>query len=222
MDRSETRGLGGQWLEWAVFALDAQLRQRQGVFEYSDDVHCLFRTQRTVADRNLTLTDGTPLRAGDPLLLLHIWNEHVPFIAPNGPTLSWARQLSFAIDVSLRMLADFLEKYPEFDDIKVICADMSLVSAERSQQIIRIASHYGFERSPCADIAGPSLHRLGEHIFMLLLVLASNPFAGRASVFQREHTIVYLSRRLLESRYVHQQNAFMNAAPHQPIQSSAH
>jgi hypothetical protein len=222
MDRSETRGLGGQWLEWAVFALDAQLRQRQGVFEYSDDAHCLFRTQRTVADKNLTLTDGTPLRAGDPLLLLHIWNEHVPLIAPDGPTLSWARHLSFAIDVSLRMLADFLEKYPEFDDIKVICADMSLVSAERSQQIIRIASHYGFERSPCADIAGPSLHRLGEHIFMLLLVLASNPFAGRASVFQREHTIVYLSRRLLESRYIHEQGVLMNAAPHQPIQSSAH
>jgi len=198
---TERRGVAGQWFGAAVFALDSRLCRAQGILEYSTEPGCLFRIQQTEADQSVTFPDGTRLNVGDPILDLHIWNEHMPPIRRQGPTLSWGRQFSQAIDRSLRALADHLRHNPDLDRIKAVRADMRLRPAERGDQLARIIGHYGFHWVPTGRRPSWRLRRVGEKILMFLLVAASNPYAARATVFRRDSTVAYLSRRALERRY---------------------
>lgn len=198
---TERRGVAGRWFGAAVFALDSRLRRAQGIFEYSTEPGCLFRVRRTVADQPVAFPEGTHLEVGDSILDLHIWNEHMPPIGRQGPTVAWARQFRQAIDRSLRALADHLRHNPDLDDINAIRADMRLRSTERHEQLAKIVGHYGFHWVPADGRPSRRLRRLGERILMFLLVVASNPYAARATVFRREPTVAYLSRRVLERRY---------------------
>jgi hypothetical protein len=188
------------WFEHAVFGLDRWLRQRQGVLEYTDNPRCLFRIQRACAEAPLVLGDQTRIASGDAVLNLHLWNEQFPTMGADGATMRWARAVADAIDLSLRELAQHLHRTRELDDVVAVRADMRLGTAERSSQLARISSRYGFEAASIAEEHG-GIHRLGENIFLVLLVLATNPVALRAPVLWRDHTLVYLSRSSLERRY---------------------
>jgi hypothetical protein len=190
----------GALLEQAVYGLDRWLRRRQGVYEYTGDPACLFRIDRGEAEQTLTLADGTRIRQGDPILNLHLWNERMLPMPPQGPTVGWARQTHRAVDKSLREMARWLARQPDHADIAALRADMRLRTVAQSQQLVRIAARYGFESSAFRAEAG-SLRQLGENILMYLLVLAANPAATRSDVLWRDHALVYLSRAALERRY---------------------
>jgi YkoP domain len=193
------------WLENAVFGLDRWLRRRQGVFEYSDDPACLFRIQRAQAEEHVTLSDGARIALGDPVLNLHMWNEHMPLMGHDGATVAWARTASRSIRSSLGQLATYLHEHPEFDDIAALRADMRLGTAEQSAQLARLSAHYGFEApaglAPAGYWRSGGLHRFGENILIFMLVLATNPVAVGTPVLRRDHKLVYLSRVALKRRY---------------------
>jgi hypothetical protein len=194
-------GATSQWLEYAVFGLDRWLRRRQGVYEYTAADACLFRVQRISAQENLTLCDGTRIDRGNRILALHLWNEHMPAMAPSGPTFAWARQISRALDRSLRDLARYLAAEPALDDVAAIRADLWLGNADHNTKLARIMAHYGFE-APGTEIDSPGpIYRFGENILIFLLVMAANPAAIRVPALSRQHKRVYLSRRALERRY---------------------
>lgn len=186
----------------AVFLLDSWLRRRQRVFEFAADPICLFRLQLTTAEHGLRLGDGTVVAPGEPMLALHIWNEHVPPMGADGPDLAWGRLLGIRVDHSLRLLARHTREHPaEYRHVAAIRADMSLGSEARNRRLGRLAARFGFE-SVRGSLSEPGpVRRLGENMLMLLLVLASNPAAARPAVLRRRHTVAYLSRRLLEQRY---------------------
>lgn len=189
------------WFEHAVFGLDRWLRQRQGVLEYTDNPDCVFRIQRARAEAPLVLSDGTRIAPGDAVLNLHLWNEQFPAMGPDGATMRWARAVAGAIDLSLRELALHLRWMRDLDDVVALRADMRLGTTDRSGQLARISSRYGFEAACAAVDEHGAIQRLGENIFLVLLVLATNPAALRAPVLWRDHTLVYLSRSSLEQRY---------------------
>jgi hypothetical protein len=197
--------LPGDWLENAVFGLDRWLRRRQGVFEYTDDPTCIFRIQCVQAEEPLTLSGGARIEPGTPILNLHLWNEHIPLMGSEGATVGWARHLSRAVQSSLQQLAAYLDGNPSLCDIAALRADMRLGTAERSAQLIRLMSHYGFE--PAAEVIrlgywrSSGLHRFGENILIFLLILATNPVAVGTPVLRRDHKLVYLSRAALKRRY---------------------
>jgi hypothetical protein len=188
------------WLEQAVFALDRWLRQRQGVYEYTNHPSCLFRVQRAQAEFARTLSDGTNIAAGDNILKLHLWNEHMASIGENGVSVAWAQQINRAVQISLTELARHVVEN-DLDSVVAVRADIRLGTAEQSAQLIRIASRYGFEAASPDTIQDGTLHRFGENIYLFLLVLATNPITVGAPVLRRDHTLVYLSRRTLEQYY---------------------
>jgi hypothetical protein len=204
---TQLTGTTSQWLEHAVFGLDRWLRRRQGVYEYTADAACLFRIQRVSAQGYLTLCDGTRIARGDHILALHLWNEHMPAMAPNGPTFAWGRQINRALDLSLRDLALYLAAEPLLDDVVAIRADLWLGTAGHNAKLARIMAHYGFEApGPEIDSSGP-IHRFGENILIFLLVMAANPAAIRVPALSRHHKLVYLSRAALERRYAASENS---------------
>ena len=196
------RSMKGQWLSQLVFALDRGLRRRQGIFEYVPARECVFRIQRIEANRHLRLKDGTDVSPGDPVLALHIWNENIPAIGDEGPTVAWGRRLGRAMDSSLEQLACFLRHCPDFKGVSAFRMDMATGTAERNRLTVRILGRYGFEPAPvCEGKPAGYFRRLGENIWVLLLILAANRNAARASIFRRERAVVYLSRAALDRRY---------------------
>ena len=191
------------WLEAMVSALDDRLRLRQGVIEYTNSPDCLFRIQLVTSNKNYVLSDGTFVHSGDRVANLHVWNEQFPCFAGKGPTLAWARRVNQAFESSLRQLADFLDGRRKHDDVVAICANMSLEPAERSAQLARFVSRFGFERIAAASSRSfrQQMHWFGENILISMIVLARNAAALRADTLRRDRTLVFLSRRELRRRY---------------------
>lgn len=194
-------GVHARWLEQGVFGLDRWLRRHQGIYEYCSDDHCLFRIQRAKATTHLTLSDATTIAEGDPILALHLWNEHMPAMPHSGPTIAWAHQIDRAFDLSLRDLARYLATDSQVHDVVAIRADLRLGAANFNAKLARITAHYGFEALRTERDSAGALHRLGESILIFLLLLAANPAAIRLPTLSREHKLAYLSRAMLERRY---------------------
>ena len=189
------------WLEHAIFALDAWLRRRQGIYEYTTDPQCLFRIARCRADQAVRLADGTLVRAGDPLIELHLWNENMPAMGLEGPTVGWAHRVSRSIQASLRELAEYLARERSLDGVAVVCGDMQLGSPRQTEQLAHIVARYGFETQAGGCGGHGILHRFGKSLLVLLLVAATNPVALRSAVLRPYHKRVFLSRATLERRY---------------------
>lgn len=190
------------WPEQAIWALDQWLRERQGIYEYTDHAECLFRIQRERAPHSFDFSDGTRVRAGDPIIGLHLWNEHIPVMGRSGPTLLWARRTLRALDTSLRELARFLHRRAEYADAQALYGNMCLGTAAQCEQLGRIVQPYGFEvlSGRNSGLSG-SLHGLGQNILTAMLVLATNPATLRTALLRRYRERLILSRATLESRY---------------------
>lgn len=192
---------GSSWLQSAVFALDRRIRRRLGVYEYTVHPQCLFRLQVVRIADPLLLADGTSVRPGGRVLVLHLWNEQMPVIGRTGPTLAWARKADRAMDISLRELAGYLAAQPHLGDIAVICGNMPVIGGAQAEQLARILARYGFEAAvDDADRRG-LLHRLGDGVFVLMLVLAVNPRAVRSALLRCCNMRFFVSRAVLERRY---------------------
>ncbi|MDE2262041.1 MAG: hypothetical protein KGL45_05925 [Gammaproteobacteria bacterium] len=199
---SEKRGLRAFHPEQWVFSLDRWLRRWHGIYEFTAHRDCLFRAERCLAEESLLLSDGAGVRRGDPLLRIHLWNEHMPVMGGDGPTIAWARRASRALETSLRELARHVAQSSDLDGVVAVCADMRLAPARRSAQLTRIVSRFGFEAAKDPREGRPGLLRLiGENILMVLLVLATNPIAFRAAVLRRGHARVVISRARLLRLY---------------------
>ena len=185
-----------------VFSLDERLRRRLLVFDYVDHRDCILRMQISEASEELTLANDLRIRRGDRLIDLHLRNEHLPEMGPDGPSVAWARRISKSLDFSLRELANYLAARPQFEDVAVLRAIMPL-RLEQSRHVCFIATRYGFQSAPetSARSLSDSLHRAGENALGLMLVLARNPAAAHLDILLRGRALLYLARRDLDTRY---------------------
>jgi hypothetical protein len=187
----------------AIFALDARLRRRYAVVEYTRNPSCVFRLQIVRSQSDLVLRDGTQLRAGERVAQLHYWSEQIPPAPPIGMTIGWARQMTHSLEISWRELARYLAANSDLSDVAVIRADAVASKGRESRQLARIMAHYGFEAiaRPEPPPIGERLHRCGENILMTLMLFAQNARAMRAGSLTRGRVPLFLSRRALEHRF---------------------
>jgi hypothetical protein len=195
---------------WAksIFALDRRLQRRGGVFEYSDKSDCIFRVQLSRLSSDVLLSDGTFGHVGDRVIDLHFWNEQIPVPPRAGYSLAWACAFNRSIEESLRGLAEFLTRKPELSDIRIIRANINL------EPLDRIAARHGFEavRDPIKPSTWERVHQFGENILFFLLVLACNP-RGRLKNFSRRRQLLYLSRRVCDSKQLKRSGVCCSASP---------
>ena len=98
-----------------------------------------------IFDEPLTLSDGTSLSPGDPVCDLHLFNEHMPAIGPDGPGLAWAIQLQRGFRSSLTKLAAAFENDPRFAQAKAIRAETVFVTRRGIGQLQRITDRLHFD-----------------------------------------------------------------------------
>jgi hypothetical protein len=187
-----------------VFWLDERLRRGQQVFEYSDRPDCVFRIQRSRSRSSYVLSDGVAVHEGDPIIELHLWNEHLPKMPAARASIGWGSRLAHGFRSSLRELCAWLDARPDYDDAAAVYANMGLGGAKRTEQLVRwMCGPLGLE--PVNDghrpTFGQHLHRLGDNILGLMLVMATNPVAARADMLMRHRARVAISRSELRRRY---------------------
>jgi hypothetical protein len=185
------------WAE-VILALDGWLRRRQGVFEYNHRPDCIFRAQLGRLCGKVLLSDGTFGRPGDRVIDLHLWNEQIPFTPLAGCSLAWGCRFNRAVAGSLGELSRFLTGKPELFDINIIRADINL------DTLARIAARHGFESilDPVERSPRECVHRFGKNILYCLLTLACNSARVEPNRFWRTRQLMYLSRRVLESKHI--------------------
>jgi hypothetical protein len=141
-----------------IRTLDRLIRWANGVFEFCDEEECLLRLQWARAPHDLHLSDGTQVRAGDPVLKLHLWNERVPPLGPVGSDLAWAANVRRRLIHSLRAAAQWLADQPGRADVRAIGGATVLVSPGGAAGGLRLMERLGFDVFP---YRGP-LARFGE------------------------------------------------------------
>ena len=182
-----------------ILGLDRWLRHRLGIYEYSTAERCLLRAERCRADASVELADGVRVRAGDPLLRLHLWNERVPSMGSRGPSIGWARQIEQDLAVSLRELARHLAPEAGGDPVVAVCAQVHLASEHQRLQMARIFGRFGFQMIPTDRTH--LLRDFGESLLVALLVFATNPISLRNGLLRRGCERVMISRAQLLRRY---------------------
>jgi hypothetical protein len=203
-----------RWIGKTGLRIDDSIRRRNHVCEFSNDPRCVLRIRVTEARRDIVLADGASVRRGDKLIDIHLWNEHVPVIERDGPTIAWGRRLGMAMDLSFRQLAAFMAHHPELDGVTAIRGTMAVATARSTTPLLRIMQHFGFEIVPDNEPVSlrRRLYEWGENILGLLLLLAVNPAVARVSVLSRVRSQVLLSRQAFERRYGTPDRADCNSA----------
>lgn len=101
-----------------VIAVDRYMRRRLHIWEFSDDPDCILRVGLARSRWEITLNDGTVIRRGEPLGMIHAWNERVPPIPPAGADMAWARELRRRLIRSLQLLAQATREDPRLQTIR--------------------------------------------------------------------------------------------------------
>ena len=179
--------------------LDAHLRRRHNIFEFSDHAGCLLRICVIRARVAFRFSDGTRINVGDPLGELHLWNEHLPLIPRGGPDLTWAIQLRRMIAESLKQLASAALHDPRLAQVKAFGATAMFASRKGDSQVARLAERYGFdwvtlERPPTF---GKRFHDFWENFLLLGLQWVYNPGGLRGKPFLRPREPLWISRQVL-------------------------
>ena len=191
------------WTGKMGLRIDDRIRRHNNVCEFSNDPRCVLRMRVAEARRDTALANGASVRNGDKLIDIHLWNEQVPAIPREGPTIAWGRRLGAGMDLSFRQLAAFMAHHSELDDVTAIRAILAVSTARTTSQLLRIMQHYGFEIVPDDEPVSwrRRLYQWGENILGLLLLLAVNPSVARVSVLSRVRSQVLLSRQAFDQRF---------------------
>jgi hypothetical protein len=184
-----------------VAAFDRWQRRRLGIGEFCADPECILRLGFRTARVATELADGTVVRPGERIGVLHLWNEHMPRIPRAGPDLAWAKTMNRLAVHSFRLLAGHVAGTPELGDVQAFVGEFSLVYTPGA---IRLLRRLGLEVFDPVPPRGPIEWTVDRAmcLWIWLLRRAFNPASVRGlrpRELQRRR--VWLGRRTLVGLY---------------------
>lgn len=199
----------------AVSRLDRWLRQRQNIFEFTADPGCLLRIAVISSREEVTLADGTQIHPGDPIVELHLWNEHIPPFPKQGLDLAWGLLAHERLRRSMAALAVYLEREDRLADVKACRGETVFVLRGGRQGLSRVLQRYGFElpeRDPPRSLSR-RIHDMLENLLLWGMVWAFNPAGLQKTKLVRERHPVWISRSMLLGKYGREVAAHRSADP---------
>jgi len=190
-------------LRGMVLALDSLLRRQGHVQEFTADEECILRIALTTSKQDVELSDGTKVRSGDRICELHLWNEHIPPMPPEGPDLRWGLRFYRLVVKSLRSLAAYIAA-EELQDIVALGGQMAFLEKENPPLLATAAPQLGFDTVNLTAEGGRwrRFTHFWENIFSWALMWAFNPASLRGKRFLRlQRYRLWMSRRTLLERY---------------------
>lgn len=184
-----------------VASFDGVLRRYYGVYEFSADPECVLRLAFGRAPRGIALACGTRIAAGEPVGVLHFWNEHLPPFPPEGPNLQWAKVMHRRLRRSLEALAGHVRSEPAWHGIPAFRAEMWLSRGARTDPLLHVTQRFGFEVVMPEFSTLERCHALGEDLLRWGFTRAYNPVALRRRQIFGARREVWISRRCLLERH---------------------
>jgi hypothetical protein len=187
----------------AVRGVDSLLRYRYGIQEFTDDEECIFRISLLPATRSVILSDGTVVAAGDPVLQLHFWNEHLPPMGDAGPDTAWAAMMKRRMRRSLASIAGHLQHECHNEGVRALHGSPPFASRIGAAQMVRTARRFGF------DVIEPQgqpelaerIHAMFDSMLLWGLARTFNPAALRSKGLLRHRYQLWISRSKLVRCY---------------------
>lgn len=187
-----------------VGRLDALLRRCHGVYEFTTDPACILRIAPATARRATELADGTRVEPGELLVEIHLWNERLPQMPPEGADLAWARRMYRGFTASLQLLAKYLALEPQLAAVRALHGEAAFLTSSGLDTGVGVLSRLGFElRRPRAQ-AGALARFAGlwPNLYSYALLWTFNPgsLPGKTP-WALERFALWMSRATLDERY---------------------
>ena len=137
---------------------------------------CILRLQQASAPHTMQLP-GRLVRAGEPILGFHLWNERVPPLPPTGPDLGWAAETRRLFVASLRSLARYVQASRDLAGEAALYGATSLFSPLRSARGVHPMERLGFTVAPYRSPLG-SLGNFWENFYSWVLIWSYYPHSA--------------------------------------------
>jgi hypothetical protein len=186
-----------------VFAIDSIQRRRHHVYEFDPDPNCILRLSQGRSLEDRTLSDGTVVRRGDPILEIHFWNEHIPLMGRSGADLGWGLEFYSCARRSLQSLALHIACRPELEEFVAVCGETSLAASVGWRRYGEFLHRFGFDFIPVPTTASTNRRACfweSLHVWIIIWVLNPNSLKGR-SLITAERCEMWISRSELLRRY---------------------
>jgi hypothetical protein len=155
-----------------IRTFDTRLRRALGVFEFCQEPECLLRLQLAKARYNLCLPDMT-IHAGEPVLLLHLWNERLPRIPAQGPDLGWARPMQRRFIYSMGLVAGYIQQSLKLVNVCAV-GGVTVLAGPGNDGGRQMLQRLGFTVVPYHRRLG-AFGEFWENFYTWLLMWAYNP-----------------------------------------------
>ncbi len=187
-------------LQSGVFMIERLIRKRDNVYEFTDDPNCILRIQLMPSHHAIELGDQR-IQQGDPVLVIHVWNERMPCIPSGGADLKWALHLRRQVINSFKLLGNEVSSNHRYDSVTALYGDSILFSTTGHTGGTQMMKSLGFTILPFH-------HRLGsfgifwENLFSWWLMWAFNqPSQDSRKFWQLERTEIWMARQEFLRRY---------------------
>jgi len=184
-----------------VIAFDRRQRLRMNIWEFSQDPDCILRLGTGSASMAAELSDGTVIRPGDTVGIIHLWNERIPKMPVTGPDLAWARKFIHSLSHSFRLLARYLVEEQALTEVAAFGGDLPFVFTPGALNALRRLGLEVFDPLPPRTLKEKGID-LGARVWTWLLRRAFNPGSirgQRLSDIRRRPT--WISRQALIALY---------------------
>lgn len=151
-----------------VRAVDWTVRKLSGVFEFCDHPDCIFRVSIGHAPYPLPVPGGE-IPAGEKVLLLHFWNEHMPPMPAEGTRIGPAVKLRRMVASSAHRLAESMNNDPRLEGVKAVGGVTPLFSPGDRSPAEGIFLRLGFRVTPHRNPLGRYMEFWEEFYAWLLM-----------------------------------------------------
>jgi YkoP domain len=187
-------------MRFLVRNLDALIRKANRVFEFNLEAGCILRLQVSRAARPVYLPD-LAVAAGEPVLLIHLWNERLPRIPAAGVDLAWAKRLLRLFRHSLCLAAAYLQENRQLDPIRAVSGVTILARSGLHETGSRFMQDMGFTVIPYSSPLG-RFGEFWENFYSWLIIWTFNPgsLPARPLIHLRRSEML-MSREAFIQRY---------------------
>jgi hypothetical protein len=182
----------------AIQALDRLLRRCYGVHEYTDDKECIFRIALRTVRSDVALQPGMLVRSGDTIAELHLWNEQLPLVPPEGANMAWGALVDRQIRRSLTLLAAHLVAHP---NVVAVHGEAAFGCQMGQQQRNRFARRYGFEIVTGVPRLRSRVRHFCDDFLFWGLTQTFNPHGLKGKPVHRARHDIWMSRTELHQRW---------------------
>lgn len=160
-------------LRLLIRRFDDWLSQIEGIEPFTDDPQVILRLQKGRAAWEIPLPESK-VSIGSKVLVLHLWNERIPPIPPQGPDLGWARHTQQSMLHSFRAVAGHMRQDSNLADIQAVGGVIAQINLKGSDGGRALLDQLGFSLFPYHRPAG-AFGEFWENFYTWWLMWAYNP-----------------------------------------------